>query len=81
MKHIPVGMIVTVERPDRGEDGESRLIPAIVLGQWPSGDLELYLFHFEGVPSYARSVPLSTVRMVGQTQPIEKANAMELLTT
>lgn len=72
MKHIPIGTVVCVEAPgSRVSNGESRTIPAIVTGQWPDGSLEVYGFHFEGMPILLRQVPLANVRMVGQTEPIE----------
>ena len=36
----------------------------MVLAQWPDQSLELYAFHFEGIPSLMRSVPLDMVRIV-----------------
>lgn len=73
MKRVPVGTIVCVEAPgSRGDNGERRLIPAIVTSQWPDESLELYSFHFEGVPLLMRSVPLTAVWMVGQPEPVEK---------
>lgn len=72
MKHIPVGTIVCVERTDPGEEeGEKQLIPAIVTGQWPTGSLQLYAFHFEGSPVLFRDVPLDRVYMVGMREPVE----------
>lgn len=76
MKFIPVGTMVTFARTDHNEEGDTRIIPALVLGQWPNGALELYLFHFEGAPSYLREVPLTAVRMVGQSEPIEKTKSL-----
>lgn len=73
MKHIPVGTIVTVMAPgSRSSDGQERLIPAIVTGQWPDGSLQLYSFHFEGVPLLMNSKPLNEVFMPGQSEPVEK---------
>ena len=70
---IPIGTMVTVEAPgSRATDGEMRTIPAVVLHQWPDQSLELYAFHFEGVPSLMRAVPLSRVQMVVQPKPIDK---------
>ena len=68
---IPVGTMVTLEAPgSRATDGEVRRIPAVVLQQWPDQSLELYAFHFEGVPSLVRSVPLDRVQVV---QPATKS--------
>jgi hypothetical protein len=56
--------MVTFEAPgSRGDEGETRTIPAVVMGQWPDGSLQLYCFHFEG--SFLKnSVPLECVKMV-----------------
>ena len=38
MKQIPIGTIVTIEAPGgRGDNGNTRTIPALVLSQWPDG--------------------------------------------
>ena len=66
-EQIPVGTMVTVEAPgSRATDGEVRTIPAVVLHQWPDLSLELYAFHFEGVPSLMRAVPVGSVKTVAQ---------------
>jgi hypothetical protein len=76
MKQIPVGTIVTIEAPgSRGDNGETRFIPAIVTKQWPDSSLQLYAFHFEGVPLLVNAVPLDRVRMVGQSEPVERAKS------
>lgn len=81
MKHIPVGTVVCVVAPgSRSSNGEERLIPAIVLKQWPDESLQLYSFHFEGVPLLMNSVSLDFVFGPGQPEPIgkSKARAFEL---
>ena len=46
---IEIGSIVTFEMPgSRETSGVAQRVPAIVLGQWPDGSLQLYAFHFQG---------------------------------
>lgn len=74
MKRIPTGTIVCVEAPgSRGDGGERRLIPAIVLQQWPDESLQLYSFHFEGVPLLMNSVALDYIHMPGQSEPVKSS--------
>jgi len=59
---LPVGTIVTVQAPgSRGSAGEAQEIPAVVLKQYQDFSLDLYAFHFEGVPVLMRAVPLANV--------------------
>jgi hypothetical protein len=77
MKHIPIGTIVCVVAPgSRASNGEERTIPAVVMGQWPSGNLQLYSFHFEGSPILMNDVPLTAVHMPGQTETVESEAAV-----
>ena len=72
MKQIPIGTMVVVEAPGgRGQEGETRMIPAIVLGQWQDGQVQLYALHFEG-SFLMNAVPLERCRLVGQSEVIEK---------
>ena len=76
MKRVEVGTIVRLRAPgSRDDNGQEREIPAIVLRQWPDGSLELYLFHFEGVPSRLHSVPLTNVELVKQPSSALKFEA------
>ena len=65
---IPVGTVVTVvARGSRASNGEEQVVPAIVLRQYekaPGQPLDLYVFHFEGVPSLMGAVPSDAVKMV-----------------
>lgn len=62
---VPVGTMVTVQAPgSRATDGEVRIIPAVVMQQWADGSVQLYAFHFEGVPSLMHSVPLDRIEIV-----------------
>ena len=68
---VPVGTMVTVEAPGgRGDNGLTRTIPAVVLGQWGDGSLQLYALHFEG-SFLMNSVPYE------MTKPIEQAQKPE----
>jgi len=61
---LPVGTIVTVVAPgSRGSAGEAQEIPAIVLKQYSDFSLDLYAFHFEGVPVLMRAVPFANVML------------------
>lgn len=62
---IEIGTIVRVTAPgSRGDEGETRQIPAIVTRIWPDGSLELFAFHFEG-SFLIRSAPRDSVEVVG----------------
>lgn len=64
-QRVEVGSIVRIVAPgSRTSDGQERIIPAVVIGQWPDGSLQLYCLHFEGSPLLANAVPLETVEMV-----------------
>jgi hypothetical protein len=46
---VEPGAIVRFEAPgSRSTQGERKLIPAVVLQEWPDGSLQLYALHFEG---------------------------------
>jgi hypothetical protein len=73
---VEVGSIVRFQAPDRNDQAQARLIPAIVMGQWPDGSLQLFAFHFEG--SYlVNSMPLDQVQVLmkpqGAIQPVNPA--------
>jgi len=64
MEKISVGSIVRFEAPgSRTTEGQPRLVPAIVLRQWDTGDLQLYAFHFEG-SFLVHSIPVGQVQVV-----------------
>lgn len=70
---VPVGTMVTVQAPgSRATDGEVRIIPGVVLQQWDDGSVQLYCFHFEGVPSLMHSVPLDRIEVVSQPKRSEE---------
>ena len=57
MTRFEVGDIVRIVVPgSRETNGEARLTPAIVLGQYPDGSLALYCMHFQGSPLLANGV-------------------------
>lgn len=61
---MQIGTIVTIEAPgSRSSSGETRQIPAIVIGEWPDGSLQLFAFHFEG-SFLINSIPLASVKLV-----------------
>ena len=66
---VEVGSIVRFEAPDRNDQAKARLIPAIVMGQWPDGSLQLFAFQFEG-PYLVHSIPLDQVQVVTKSQPV-----------
>src|SRR5262245_60249399 len=64
-QRIEVGAIVrVVAQGSRESDGEARVIPAIVLHQWPDGSLQLYCLHFQGSPLLQNAVRPEFVEMV-----------------
>ena len=64
-QRVEVGAIVRVVVPgSRESDGEPRMIPAIVIHQWPDGSLQLYSFHFQGSPLLQNAVRPEQVEMV-----------------
>lgn len=70
---LPVGTIVTVEAPgSRVSGGEAQEIPAIVLKQYQNFSLDLYAFHFEGVPVLLRAVPLDRVALPAPVKPMDQ---------
>ena len=81
MKHIPIGTMVVVEAPGgRGQEGETRQIPAIVLGQWQDGQVQLYALHFEG-SFLINAIPLERCRLVGQTETIERPKSFSAVSS
>ena len=61
---IPIGSLVRVVAPgSRETNGESQVIPAIVIGAWPNGQLDLYAFHFQGSPLLMHA-DISTVEIL-----------------
>jgi hypothetical protein len=65
---VEVGTWVRVKAPgSREANGEEREIPGCVLKQHPTdGSVDLYLLHFEGIPSLLRAVKLTDVEFVKQ---------------
>lgn len=64
-QRVDIGSSVRVMAPgSRTSDGEPRMIPAVVLGQWPDGSLQLYGLHFEGSPLLVNSISPDQVEMV-----------------
>ena len=70
---LPVGTVVTVvARGSRASNGEEQMVPGIVLKQYekaPGQPVDLYVFHFEGVPSLMGAVPSDAVKIVHQPAP------------
>jgi hypothetical protein len=63
-QRIEVGSIVRFEAPgSRDAEGQTRVIPAVVIGQWPNGSLQLYALHFEG-SFLVNAIPLEAVELV-----------------
>jgi hypothetical protein len=49
MTRVDTGTMVRYTAPgSRNTEGVPRIVPAVVLGQWPDGSLQLYALHFEG---------------------------------
>jgi hypothetical protein len=65
---VEVGSIVRfLEDANRNEDGQSEIIPAIVMNQWPDGSLQLFCFNF--AQQYLKnSVPLDRVEILFDPQ-------------
>lgn len=63
-QQVEIGAIVRFEAPNsRNADGHPRVIPAVVIGQWPNGNLQLYALHFEG-SFLVNAIPPNMVEMV-----------------
>ena len=78
MKKIPIGTIVIVEAPgSRGDTGEVRMLPAVVMKQWESGELQLFTFHFEG-SFLMNAVPLERCYAVGEKEPLARPASFSL---
>lgn len=76
MQKVEVGTIVRFVPPgSRDSGGDGVPIPGVVMRQWEDGSLCLYLFHFEGVPSLLRSIPLAMVELVKQPSSALKFEA------
>ena len=72
MKKISIGTIVIVEAPgSRGEESDVRMIPAVVMKQWPDGQLQLFAFHFEGA-FLINAMPLDRCYAVGEKEPLAR---------
>ena len=66
---IKLGYTVTFEaRGARGDNGDTREIPAIVIGIHPDGSLQLFAFHFEG-SHLVHSIRREDVTVVTAPQP------------
>lgn len=64
VQQIEVGAIVRITAPgSRETNGEERVIPAVVLGQYADGSLQLYAFHFMGSPLLQHAVRPDMVEM------------------
>jgi hypothetical protein len=69
---VPIGTIVVVEAPgSRGEESEVRMIPGIVMKQWPGGEVQVFAFHFEG-SFLMNAVPLERCFKVGSNEPFAR---------
>jgi hypothetical protein len=65
IQRVEVGAIVRIAAAgSRETNGESRVIPAMVIHQWPDGSLQLYAFHFQGSPLLQQAVKPEMVEMV-----------------
>lgn len=61
---VEIGAIVTFEaQGGRGDNGQPRIIPAIVMAQHPDGSLQLFAFHFEG-SHLVHSIPVEQCKVV-----------------
>jgi hypothetical protein len=78
---VEVGSIVRFEAPgSRNTDGQPRVIPAVVLGQWPDGSLQLYALHFEG-HFLVNAIPVDRVELVlarGELDRIEEMRRRDM---
>src|SRR5215475_2220120 len=73
MTDISVGSMVRILAPgSRESDGEQRVIPAVVIGQWPDGSLQLYALHFQGSPVLMNSVRSQDVEVVFDPGAIQR---------
>jgi len=61
---MEVGSIVRFSVPGSYEtEGQARIVPAIVISQWPDGSLELFAFNFAG-PYLIHAKPPGEVEVV-----------------
>jgi hypothetical protein len=61
---VPIGTMVRFTAPgSRNTEGVPRIIPAVVLGQWADGSLQLYALHFEGA-FLVNSIPYADVEIL-----------------
>ena len=73
MTDVQVGSIVRILAPgSRESDGEQRVIPAVVIGQWPDGSLQLYALHFQGSPVLMNSVRPQSVEVAFNPEAIHR---------
>lgn len=71
-ERVEVGSIVCFEDPrTRDSEGGVRLVPGIVLFQWPDGSLQLWALHFEG-SNLVHSIPLDQVDVVFRPREFER---------
>jgi hypothetical protein len=73
---IPIGTMVTIEAPGgRGDNGLTRTIPAVVLGQWADGQVQLYALHFEG-SFLINAIPLESIKIVHSLPAVQPDNIL-----
>lgn len=69
---VEIGTIVTFEaQGGRGDNGQARIIPAIVMAQHPDGSLQLFAFHFEG-SHLVHAIPADQVKIAIAPAPDKK---------
>ena len=74
MTHVETGTLARVTAPgSRNIEGKTRVIPAIVMGQWPDGSLQLFCFHFEG-SFLMNAVPLADVEIASEPKWVKPMN-------
>ena len=62
---ISMGSIVRLVAPgSRESNGEDRSIPAVVIGQYPDGMLDLYCLHFAGSALLQRGVRPDLIEII-----------------
>jgi hypothetical protein len=72
VKTFCIGSIVRIKAPgSRESEGEERDIPAVVIGQWSNGDLQLYALHFQGSPVLINAIPVERVEVVWENSLFE----------
>ena len=69
VQQIEIGAIVRIIAPgSRESDGRERTIPAMVIQQYPRGELDLYAFHFQGSPLLLRARPEDVEMVMSRTE-------------